>query len=225
MQRLFDIFLSGSALLVLSPVIIPIIVLLRFTGEGEVFYLQNRIGKDHKLLKLLKFATMLKNSENLGTGTLTLKDDPRILPMGEILRKTKINELPQLINIFKGEMSVIGPRPQTQRCFDAFPEDSQKAIVSVRPGLSGVGSIIFRDEHLMTDGQVDPAIFYDQVIMPYKGSLEEWFVSNKGLYIYFVAIFTTVWAVLFPKTKLAWTVFKGLPVPPEELKLALNYKD
>lgn len=94
---------------------------------------------------------MLKNSENLGTGTWTLKDDPRILPMGEILRKTKINELPQLINIFKGEMSVTGPRPQTQRCFDAFPEDSQKAIVSVRPGLSGVGSNIFRDAHLMSD--------------------------------------------------------------------------
>ena len=93
---------------------------LRLTGEGQVFFLQHRVGKGGKTFKLHKFATMLKNSPNMATGTVTIKDDPRILPMGRILRTTKINEVPQLINVIKGEMSIVGPRPQTQRCFD-FP--------------------------------------------------------------------------------------------------------
>jgi lipopolysaccharide/colanic/teichoic acid biosynthesis glycosyltransferase len=217
LQRLFDILLSSIALIVLSPIMLPIIVLLRCTGEGEVFYFQGRVGKDQKLFKLFKFATMLKNSENLGTGTLTLKDDPRILPIGNILRKTKVNELPQLINIFRGEMSIIGPRPQTKRCFDAFPEHSQKAIIRIRPGLSGIGSIIFRDEHLMTNGKADPAIFYDQIIMPYKGSLEEWYIRNNTIFNYILLIILTLWTVFSSSSKLVWFFFSNLPEVPNEL--------
>ena len=106
-----------------------------------MFFLQSRIGKGGKSFNLYKFATMLKASPNMGTGTVTVKNDPRILPMGHFLRKTKINELPQLLNILSGDMSVVGPRPQTQRCFDAFLPASQKAIIQVRPGLSGIGSL------------------------------------------------------------------------------------
>ena len=151
MQRLFDILFSSAALIVFSPLFLSLMVVLRFSGEGEIFFLQERIGRGGRRIKLFKFATMLKNSEHIGTGTVTLNNDPRILPIGGFLRKTKINELPQLLNIFKGDMSVIGPRPQTQRCFDAFPKKSQLAIVRVRPGLSGVGSIVFRDEEEMMD--------------------------------------------------------------------------
>ena len=140
------------------------------------------------------------------------------------MRKTKINELPQLLNIFFGDMSVIGPRPLTIQTFGSYSNITQDIIKEVRPGLSGVGSIIFRGEEDMMHGATASVDFYDNVIAPYKGALEEWFVSNKSLYIYFMAIFITVWAVLFPKTKIAWTVFKGLSEPPEELKLALNYK-
>ena len=100
MERFFDIILSGLALLVLSPIFIIVIFILKLTGEGEIFFLQERIGKDGKLFKLYKFATMLKDSPNIGTGTITTKDDPRVLPVGKFLRKTKINELPQLLNIF-----------------------------------------------------------------------------------------------------------------------------
>jgi lipopolysaccharide/colanic/teichoic acid biosynthesis glycosyltransferase len=124
---------------------------------------------------------MLKNSPAIGTGTVTIKNDPRILPIGHFLRKTKINELPQLLNILFGDMSVIGPRPQTQRCFDAFTATSQAAIVQVRPGLSGIGSIIFRDEENLLHGQADSVRFYDEVIAPYKGALEEWYVVHQGL--------------------------------------------
>ena len=146
MQRLLDIVFSASALLALSPLLVPAIVILRCTGEGEIFFCQNRVGRGGQMFGLFKFATMLKASPSIGTGTVTLKDDPRVLPFGQFLRKTKINELPQLLNILMGHMSIIGPRPQTQRCFDAFPKGSQNEIIKVRPGLSGIGSIVFRAE-------------------------------------------------------------------------------
>lgn len=222
MQRIFDIALSGLALLALSPLLLPIALFLRFTGEGEIFFLQSRVGKNGKPFALYKFATMLKNSPSIGTGTVTLKDDPRILPAGKFLRKTKINELPQLLNILNGSMSIIGPRPQTQRCFDAFPQRSQEAIVKVRPGLSGIGSIVFRDEEEMMHGHQDPNYFYDQVIMPYKGALEEWYVHNQNLYTYFMLIGLTAWVVLFPSSKAVWSVFGNLPKPGPELATALN---
>ncbi len=225
MERFFDIVFSSLALLALSPLLVPIVIILKCSGEGEMFFLQERIGKEGAVFKLFKFATMLKDSPNLGTGTVTMRDDPRVLPVGKFLRKTKINELPQVLNIFFGDMSVIGPRPLTAQTFGLYSDSTQAVIKQVRPGLSGVGSIIFRGEEDIMHGATASVDFYDNVIAPYKGALEEWFVSNKNLYIYFMAIFTTVWAVLFPKTKVAWTAFKGLPEPPEELKLALNYKD
>tara|TARA_S200000501_G_scaffold175468_1_gene165195 strand:+ start:1248 stop:1925 length:678 start_codon:yes stop_codon:yes gene_type:complete len=223
MQRLFDILLSAIALVFLSPLLIPIIMILKLTGEREVFFMQERIGKNGKPFKLFKFATMLKDSPNIGTGTVTMKSDPRILPVGKILRKTKINELPQLLNILFGSMSVIGPRPLTNQTFNSYSTNIQDVIKKVRPGLSGIGSIIFRDEESIMDGKNASIDFYDNVIAPYKGALEEWFVSNKGLYVYFLGILITIWTVIFPKTKIVWMVFKNLPRPPEKLKFLLNY--
>ena len=224
MERLFDILFSAAALLFLSPLFVPIVIILRFSGEGEVFFLQDRIGKNGELFKLFKFATMLKASPNLGTGTVTMKDDPRILPVGKFLRSTKINELPQLLNIFLGEMSIIGPRPLTPKTFNSYSDTIQSIVTQVRPGLSGVGSIIFRTEEEIMHGRNASVDFYDNVIAPYKGTLEEWFVANKSISLYFVAIFVTVWVVIFPKTRLIWTVFGALPEPPQELKLVLRYE-
>jgi lipopolysaccharide/colanic/teichoic acid biosynthesis glycosyltransferase len=225
MERFFDILFSGIALLFLSPLLVPIVIILRLTGEGEVFFLQERIGKGGEKFKLFKFATMLKNSPNIGTGTVTMRGDPRVLPVGAFLRKTKINELPQLLNILFGDMSVIGPRPLTAQTFGVYSESTQGVITQVRPGLSGVGSIIFRGEEELMHGATASVDFYGNIIAPYKGALEEWFVANKGLYIYFLAIFMTVWAVLIPRTTIAWRAFKDLPEPPSELKQALNYID
>ena len=224
MERFFDIVFSLLALLLLSPILFPIIIILKLTGEGEIFFLQERIGKNKETFKLFKFATMLKNSPNMGTGTVTMKEDPRVLPIGKFLRKTKINELPQLVNIFFGHMSIIGPRPLTNQTFDAYSLDAQKNISLVRPGLSGIGSIIFRGEEDIMHGKSASIDFYTSVIAPYKGSLEEWFVANKNLYLYFMCIFITIWTVLFPKTGIAWKVFGGIPTPPEELQSALNFK-
>jgi lipopolysaccharide/colanic/teichoic acid biosynthesis glycosyltransferase len=217
MQRVLDILFSGLALLVLSPLLLPVALILRFTGEGEVFFIQQRVGRAGRLFGLYKFATMLKNSPNMGTGTVTVRDDPRVLPMGGFLRKTKINELPQLLNILKGDMSIIGPRPQTQRCFNAFPPQSQAEIVKVRPGLSGIGSIVFRDEEGLMHASAEPERFYDEVIMPYKGKLEEWYVAHRGLVTYISCIALTVWVVLFPRSSLTWRVFPSIPSPPDAL--------
>ncbi|HEY8572879.1 sugar transferase [Phenylobacterium sp.] len=217
MQRLLDILLSALALLLLSPLLLPLMLALRLTGEGKIFYVQQRVGRGGQPFGVMKFATMLENSPNMGTGTVTLKDDPRILPLGKFLRKTKINELPQLINILRGDMSVIGPRPQTQRCFDAFPTEMQAAILKVRPGLSGIGSIVFRDEEEMLHESGDAERFYDHVIMPYKGRLEEWYVAHQGLGAYLACIALTVWSVLSKDTSLTFKVFRSLPAPPAEL--------
>lgn len=218
MQRFLDIVLSGAALLLLSPLLVPVALALRLTGEGEVFYRQDRVGLGGRMFPLYKFATMLKDSPNIGTGTVTVKGDPRVLPFGRWLRKTKINELPQLLNIFLGDMSVVGPRPQTRRCFDAFPASTRAAIVRVRPGLSGVGSIMFRDEEGLLHAAADPMRFYDDVIAPYKGALEEWYVQNVGLRTYAASIALTAWVVVFPRSRMVWKAFPSLPRPPEALR-------
>ena len=219
MQRFFDIIFSSMALIAFSPFLIPVALILRFSGEGEVFYIQERVGKGGEMFGLFKFATMLKNSASIGTGTVTVKDDPRVLPIGKFLRKTKINELPQLLNIFLGDMSVIGPRPQTKRCFNAFPIASQEAIVKVIPGLSGIGSIVFRDEEEILDNpEIDRMKYYDDVIAPYKGELEQWYVNHQSLYSYFSLIILTIWVVVFSKSDLYKKLFKDLPEVPESLK-------
>ena len=216
--RLFDIFFSGIALLILSPIFLVLIIVLKFTGEGKIFFLQERVGKSGEYFKLFKFVTMIENSSNVGTGTITIENDPRILPLGHILRRTKLNELPQLLNVLLGDMSVIGPRPQTKRCFNAFPEASKEAIKKVKPGLSGIGSIFFRNEESMYPENCDYDDFYNKKIMAFKGRLEEWYVSNNNLLNYFLFIFMTLKVLLFPKIKFIWTIYKDLPLPPKELE-------
>ena len=221
--RFFDVVFSGIALVVLSPLLAPIMFLLKFSGEGEIFFLQERVGKSREMFKLYKFATMLKDSPSIGTGTVTMKNDPRVLPVGAFLRKTKINELPQLLNVFLGHMSLIGPRPQAQRCFDAFPVESQNVIVQVKPGLSGIGPIVFRGEEDILEGYSGTLDFYENIIGPYKGDVEAWYVGKQNLIVYFSLIFLTIWVVLFPKSDVIWRVFRDLPVPPVDLKTDLNF--
>ena len=219
MQRFFDIFFSGLGLLVLSPLLIPVMIVLRLTGEGEIFYIQQRVGKSGNPFGLFKFATMLKASPDMLTGAITVKGDPRVLPFGRILRKTKINELPQLINIFIGHMSIVGPRPQTPRCFAAFSREVQETIIKIRPGLTGIGSIIFRDEESLLHNVENPITFYDNVIAPYKGTLELWYIKHHSLQNYFLIIFITGWVVFYPNSKIIWEYFKDLPKPPKEIMM------
>ena len=217
MQRFLDIVFSTIAILFISPILLSTCIILRLTGEGKIFYKQKRVGRLGCSIEIIKFATMLKNSSNIGTGTVTLKDDPRVLPVGRFLRKSKINELPQLFNVLLGDMSLIGPRPQTQRCFQAFPKGLRDQIVSVRPGLSGLGSIFFRNEELMLHDAEDAELFYDTVIMPYKGELEAWYAVRNSLSLYFILILSTVYVVLTNRILLSKTILSSIPPTPKRL--------
>ncbi len=223
LQRLFDLIFSLLAILILSPLFLIVVILLRFTGEGEIFFSQIRIGKNGVIFSIHKFATMLKNSEQMTNGTVTVKDDPRILPFGRFLRKSKINELPQLFNILKGEMSVIGPRPQTSNFYDFINKEKKDKILSLRPGLSGIGSIIFRNEEDVLSFK-NGEILHNTVLTPYKVELEEWYVKNNNLKNYFFLIFTTLLIVLFPNSKFYWKLFKDLPKPTSELQEIPGFK-
>ena len=150
-MRFFDILFSLIAIIVFSPILIIIIIILLLTGEHEVSYLQERMGKGFKSFYVFKFATMMKNSEKMEGGDVTQKNDIRVLPFGKFLRKSKLNELPQLFNILIGNMSVVGPRPLTPPQFYNYSDKQQRSISLMTPGLSGVGSLIFRDEEGIMD--------------------------------------------------------------------------
>ena len=215
MPRIIDVLLSILALLVLFPLFLPIVIILLLTGEHKVFYLQNRVGYKNKNFKIIKFATMLSNSVNMGSGSLTLKNDPRVLPFGSFLRKTKINELPQILNIIIGDLSIVGPRPQMQVDFEKYSDDIQRKIYNVKPGLTGIGSIIFRDEESLislASENENPHDFYERVIAPYKGELEMWYHSHRSVFLDSQLIFLTAWAVVYPETRLYEKWFKDLPM-------------
>src|SRR5438094_722190 len=159
-KRLTDIVIAGIALIILSPIMLLAIIILLLTGEHEVFYYQERIGYKNRPFRIWKFATMLKNSPNMGTGDLTLRDDPRVTRFGKILRITKINELPQIINVFTGDMSIVGPRPLLDWGFHLYPPEIQEKIYNVKPGITGIGSLIFRDEERLISEAGDPREMY-----------------------------------------------------------------
>ena len=213
-KRLIDITVSLLALILLLPLFTIIVVVLKFSGEGEVFYFQERVGLNNSSFKIYKFATMLKNSINMGTGSITLANDPRVTKFGFFLRKTKINELPQIINILKGDISIVGPRPLVTKTFSAYSKEIQSKIYNIKPGLTGIGSIIFRDEESIISQNIDedPHDFYKRVIAPYKGEIEIWYQLNRSLLLDFKLIFMTAWVIFLPKSKLYNKWFKNLPV-------------
>lgn len=217
MKRVLDVLLSLFALAVLAPFLLVIIVILRLTGEGEVFYVQERAGLWGKPFGLYKFATMLKNSPSIGAGEITVRGDPRVLPFGKFLRKTKLNELPQLWNIFVGDMSVVGPRPMVLNTYALYPEEARQKLNTIRPGLTGIGSIVFRDEERYLVDREEPMEFYRKHIIPHKSDLEVWFVENNSLLSYIKIIFVTAWVIVLPTTNIADKVFDGLPSLPDSL--------
>ena len=211
-KRIFDIILSSIAIILLSPILILIIVILKLTGEGEIFYLQERVGYKTKSFMIYKFATMVKNSPNIGNGDVTLRNDPRVTKMGKYLRDSKLNELPQLFNIFMGNISIIGPRPLMRVGFNRYSSNFQNSVYNVKPGLTGIGSIVFRDEErILTESELTPHECYKEIILPYKGKLEIWYQTNCSLFLDLQLIFMTAWVIFFPNSKLYEKWFKDLP--------------
>ncbi len=209
-KRLMDLIIATIALIVLLPVFVLVIIILLFTGEHEILFLQKRIGYKNKSFYIWKFATMDKNSPNIGTGEITLRNDPRVTRFGRFLRRTKINELPQLINVLKGDMSVVGPRPLMEISFNQYAPEVKKVIYNCKPGMTGIGSIIFRDEEKLLSEAKDPKAMYAS-IYPYKAELEGWYRMNASVYIDCMIIFFTAWSIFFPCNRLISSAFKNIP--------------
>ena len=222
-KRILDIFLSSLGLLFIFPISILIVIVLKLSGEGEVFYLQERMGYNNKPFYIYKFATMLKNSHNIGNKTVTVRNDPRITKFGRILRITKINELPQILNVLKGDMSLVGPRPLLISSFYKYTADVQEIIYRNKPGITGIGSLIFRDEELLvttykTLGK-PPLDYYRLYIYPYKGSLEQWYYYNRCLSVDFKILFLTFWSLVNRNSQGVYKTLKNLPKKPNSLTL------
>jgi lipopolysaccharide/colanic/teichoic acid biosynthesis glycosyltransferase len=209
-KRFFDFLFSLVAVIILSPILIPIIIILKLTGEHEVFYFQERIGKNNKTFNIWKFATMMKNSPNIGTGEITLRNDPRVTPAGKFLRKTKLNELPQLFNVLFGDMSIVGPRPLMKKSFDHYSAQVQERIYRTRPGITGIGSVIFRDEEKIISDSKDIHATYKQIFQ-YKGQVEMWYQDHISFYTDFMIMFLTGWHIIFSNSELVYKVFPKLP--------------
>jgi lipopolysaccharide/colanic/teichoic acid biosynthesis glycosyltransferase len=218
-KRIIDLIVSLFILIILLPIIILAIIISLLIGEHEVFFLQKRVGYLNKRFNIWKFTSMKKNSNELGSGGLTIKDDSRVLPLGRFLRATKINELPQLFNVIIGNMSLVGPRPQPEADFYKYLPEVQSSIYSTKPGITGIGSIIFRDEErLFASVKGDIHEFYAEHIAPYKGELEVWYLNKISLWTDVRLMFLTFWVIFFKKSNLPYRVFRDLPEKPEALR-------
>jgi lipopolysaccharide/colanic/teichoic acid biosynthesis glycosyltransferase len=221
MKRTFDLLISLIGLVLLSPLLVVVILILKYTGEGEIFYLQERMGIANKPFYIYKFATMLKDSASMGNKTLTVRNDPRITKVGNFLRITKINELPQILNVIKGDMALVGPRPLLLKSFTKYTPEVQEVIYKNKPGITGLGSLVFRDEELLVttfkEQAKNPSDYYTHYIYPYKGALEQWYYQNTSIRVDLKILFLTFWSLLHSDSQLVYKTFKTLPPKPEGL--------
>lgn len=178
LKRCFDLFFSILGVLILLPLIIVVSILIKFTSKGAVLFKQVRVTKDGKLFKIYKFRTMRENSE--GNKQITVGNDSRITSIGHILRKTKLDELPQLFNVIKGEMSLVGPRPEVPRYVELYTEEQRK-ILSVPAGITDYASIYFSNESELLGKAEDPEKYYIEKIMPHKIDLNMKYINNMGI--------------------------------------------
>ena len=200
-KRLLDVLFSSVAMCVLPPLYVIVSVLLRLAGEGNVLFRHRRVGLGGEEFTLLKFTTMATGSAV--AGDITYGDDPRILPVGRWLSALKIDELPQLWNTFRGEMSLVGPRPLTSRAFHCYSPRVQEIVKSMKPGVTGVGSLVFRNEdRILAQAPGDPKEYYDKVIIPLKGQLETWYFAHRSLYVDLLILACTLVAVPWPRSRL-----------------------
>lgn len=195
-QRLkfvIDRFMAFVGLIVTSPIFLIVAIILKAKGE-DVFFIQERVGQFEQPFKMFKFTTMPKGSEK--KGLITTANDLRVIPFGRFLRRSKLNEIPQLINILKGDMSFVGPRPLVKAHAEIYPPNKREKIYSVKPGLTGYGSIEFSEEDKLTEKADDLEKYYAEVIMPKKAELEIWYIDHFSIILDFSIIFRTIFKLL-----------------------------
>lgn len=189
MKRLFDIVASGLGLVVLSPLFAILAVWIKADSKGPVFYRQTRVGRDNRDFRLLKFRSMRPDSDKLGLITVGGRD-PRVTRSGYYIRKYKLDEFPQLINVFKGDMSLVGPRPEVRKYVDLYTPD-QMRVLSVRPGITSLASIRYRNENEILAQADDPDRCYVEQVMPDKLAIDLEYVENANLWNDIKLIFST----------------------------------
>ena len=211
MIRFFDIVFSFLMIIILSPLFLIVSILNLSTGENKIFYLQKRVGKNNRSFNIIKFATMIDNSINLGSKGFVEKNDWRLLPLGAFLRKTKINELPQLFNVLKGDMSLVGYRPLIEETYSKAKKYNINTDLKGRPGITSIASIYFRDEEVLIANAENKEQFYFNEIFPKKLLLDEWWYLNKSFKYYIYIIVITGLSLFMSLKNLPLSHLKGLP--------------
>jgi lipopolysaccharide/colanic/teichoic acid biosynthesis glycosyltransferase len=198
MKRLLDVVLSGLGLLLLSPLLVVVAALVKFGSSGPALFLQERVGRRFHRFQILKFRTMVQDAPQRG-GPITFGADPRITPLGAVLRKTKLDELPQLINVWKGEMSLVGPRPEVPRYVEMFHDDYAE-ILQVRPGMTDLASIRYRDEATVLAAAANPEEEYVRRVLPEKIRLAKEYVERRSMGLDMAIIFGTLFRLVHDRT-------------------------
>jgi lipopolysaccharide/colanic/teichoic acid biosynthesis glycosyltransferase len=179
LKRAIDLVAAAVGLLLLAPLLVLVAVLIKLDSEGSIFFKQERIGRAFRPFLIYKFRTMVKQAPQLGPA-ITVGQDARITRMGRLLRRAKIDELPQLINVFKGEMSLVGPRPEVPEYVEAFRQEYEE-ILSVRPGITDLASLKFIDEASLLARAIDPERTYRECVLPQKLALARQYVRERSL--------------------------------------------
>jgi len=194
LKRLLDMIMSFLGLFSFSPLLLTVSFLIKREDGGPVFYRGLRVGRNGKPFKIFKFRSMVLNAEQIG-GPSTSDDDPRITRIGKLIRKYKLDELPQLINVLKGDMSIVGPRPEVQHYVDMYTEE-EKAILTVRPGITDWASIWNPDEGAILAGSADPEKTYMEKIRPKKLELQLKYVRERSFWADMKIIMETIWTLV-----------------------------
>ena len=196
MMRFFDFLFSFLGLILLSPFFLLIALFIKINSSGPVLYKQSRIGLNGAEFSVHKFRTMRLNSDKLGLITVGGRD-PRVTPIGYYLRKYKLDELPQLINVLSGDMSLVGPRPEVKKYVDLYNHEQSK-VLTIRPGITDWASIYYRDENEILGESNDPEKDYIEKVMPDKLNYNLIYIENYGPLEYFKIIFSTLWHIVVP---------------------------
>lgn len=199
MIRLVDIIFSIAGVILLSPLFLLIAFFIKVTSSGPVLYKQTRVGLEGLEFNVFKFRSMRLNSDKLGLITVGGRD-PRVTSIGYFLRKYKLDELPQLVNVLSGDMSLVGPRPEVKKYVDLYTQEQRK-VLSIRPGISDWASIYYRDENVILGKSTDPEKDYIEKVMPDKLHYNLIYIHNYGVVEYFKIIFNTIWYIFVPRSK------------------------
>ncbi len=218
LKRVFDVAVSGLAVVMLLPLFIVVAAAIKLDSPGPVFFRQARVGRGGHLFRIFKFRTMVDGASRTGTA-LTVKEDPRITRLGTFLRARKIDELPQLFNVFAGSMSLVGPRPEVPEYMEFYTCEQRSIILSMRPGITDYAAVLFRDENNVLDGESDPVNVYRYRIMPIKFALYKRYSRDIGLLTDLRLIFVTVAFLIYPNSFRWFEIGPDLPitVPPDKV--------